>query len=178
LAETPAGSKNIHTQERIQGGEEIGKNAGGGVHRRHLILLLKLSPIIPVLFVILSVAKDFLDPESNWAKLCTPTWIAVELRNLNPKTYYVYIMSGASETLYTGMTNDLERRVFEHKNKVIKGFTSRFKLNRLLYFEEFNDALDAIAAEKKIKGWLRVKKLDLIRTINPEFKGLSEDWDM
>lgn len=93
-----------------------------------------------------------------------------------PKTYYVYIMSGPSETLYTGVTNDIERRVYEHKHKLIKGFSSKFNINRLLYYEAFNHALDAIAAEKQIKGWLRRKKLDLIRSINPEFKDLSADW--
>ncbi len=91
-------------------------------------------------------------------------------------TYYVYIMSGPSETLYTGVTNDIERRVYEHKHKLIKGFSSRFNINRLLYFEAFNHPLDAIEAEKRIKGWLRRKKLDLIRSENPEFRDLSEDW--
>lgn len=97
---------------------------------------------------------------------------------MKSKTYYVYILSGPSETLYTRVTNDLERRVMEHKKKVVRGFSSKFNMNRLLYFESFNHPLDAIAAEKQIKGWLRKKKLDLIRTINPEFKDLSEDWEI
>lgn len=78
--------------------------------------------------------------------------------------------------MYTGVTNDLQRRMYEHKNKVIKGYSKNFNLNRLLFFEEFSHPLDAIESEKRIKGWLRVKKLDLIRTISPEFKDLSEDW--
>ena len=66
--------------------------------------------------------------------------------------------------------------MLEHKRKLIKGFSSKFNMNRLLYYEAFNHPVDAIAAEKMIKGWLRKKKLDLIRTINPEFRDLSEDW--
>ena len=62
------------------------------------------------------------------------------------KTYYVYILSGPSEILYTGVTNDLERRMLEHKRKLIKGFSSKFNMNRLLYFEAFNHPADAIAA--------------------------------
>ena len=95
---------------------------------------------------------------------------------MKSKTYYVYILSGPSAILYTGVTNDLEHRVLEHKGKLIKGFSSKFNMNRLVYYEAFNHPADAIAAEKMIKGWLRKKKLELIRTINPEFKDLSEDW--
>ena len=93
-------------------------------------------------------------------------------------TYYVYILSGPSAILYTGVTNDLERRMHEHKHKVIKGFSSKFNMNRLLYYETFNHPLDAITAEKRIKGWLRKKKLELIRSINPEIKDMSEDWEL
>jgi len=95
---------------------------------------------------------------------------------VKPNPYYVYILSGPSSILYTGVTNDLERRVLEHKGKLIQGFSSKFNMNRLLYYEAFNHPADAIAAEKMIKGWLRKKKLDLIRTMNPEFKDLSDDW--
>ena len=93
------------------------------------------------------------------------------------RSYYVYIMSGPSETLYTGVTGDLEHRVYEHKHKLIHGFTSRFNVNRLLYYEEFDQANDAIAREKQIKGLLRVKKLRLIRHSNPNFEDLSKDWE-
>ncbi len=96
---------------------------------------------------------------------------------MKSKTYYVYILSGPGAILYTGVTSDLERRILEHKRKLIKGFSSKFNMNRLVYYEAFNHPADAIAAEKRIKGWLRKKKLDLIRTINPEFKNLSEDWE-
>jgi len=91
-------------------------------------------------------------------------------------TFFVYILSGPSGILYTGVTNDLERRMYEHKNKVVKGFTNQFNMNRLVYYEEFHHPVDAIAAEKKIKGWARKKKLNLIRERNPQFNDLSEDW--
>jgi putative endonuclease len=95
---------------------------------------------------------------------------------MSQNTYYVYIIGGKSETLYTGITNNLERRMLEHKRKLKKGYSSKFGLNKLLYFDTFAHALDAIEAEKKVKGWTRAKKLALIRTINPTFEDLSKDW--
>ena len=92
------------------------------------------------------------------------------------KTYYVYIMSSKSGTLYTGMTNDLERRVYEHKNKLVDGFTKKYNVNRLVYYEETGDVDSAIAREKQIKGWRRSKKTDLIKSINPKWTDLSVDW--
>jgi putative endonuclease len=92
------------------------------------------------------------------------------------KYYYVYIMTNKSRTLYTGVTNNLERRVWEHKNKVIPGFTSKYKITQLVYYEEGSDINVAIAREKQIKGWLRAKKIALIESMNPEWKDLSEDW--
>lgn len=91
-------------------------------------------------------------------------------------TYYVYILSNESGLLYTGVTNDLERRVYEHKAKLIKGFTQKYGIARLLYFEEFDNINEARDAEKRIKGWTRKRKLDLIRTQNPRFVDLSKDW--
>lgn len=88
--------------------------------------------------------------------------------------YYVYILTNKSNTLYTGVTNNLERRLFEHKNKIISGFTTKYKLDRLAYYCEFNRIEDAIGAEKKIKGWTRRKKIELIKSINPRFEDLSE----
>lgn len=88
--------------------------------------------------------------------------------------YYVYILTNKSNTLYVGVTNNLERRIIEHSFKNISSFTSRYNLNRLVYFEEFQRVEEAIESEKKIKGWTRKKKLDLIKTINPEFKDLSD----
>jgi len=92
------------------------------------------------------------------------------------KEYYVYIMSNKSGTLYTGVTNDLERRIWEHKNHVIEGFTKRYNIKQLLYFESSDDVTAAIAREKQIKGMLRSKKIELIKTTNPQLKDLSQDW--
>ncbi|MBX3048769.1 MAG: GIY-YIG nuclease family protein [Anaerolineales bacterium] len=89
---------------------------------------------------------------------------------------YVYILGNNGGMLYVGVTNDLERRVYEHKTKAIPGYTSKFSINQLWYFEEFGHILDAITAEKRIKGWLRSKKLALVRQHNPKFADLSADW--
>ncbi len=92
------------------------------------------------------------------------------------KKYYVYIMASKSRVVYTGITNDLERRVNEHKNKIVEGFTSKYNVNRLVYFEETNDVHAALNREKQIKGWLRSKKTALIESINPTWKDLSLEW--
>ena len=76
------------------------------------------------------------------------------------KSYYVYIMTNKSKTLYVGMTNNLERRVYEHKNKLIEGFTKKYNINKLVYYETFDNVNDAIRREKQIKGWLRIKKIN------------------
>ena len=90
------------------------------------------------------------------------------------KKYYVYILTNKyNKVLYIGVTNNLQRRIDEHKNKFIKGFTSKYNLTKLVYFQEFTDIQDALAGEKKIKGWLRIKKIKLIESINPEWKDLS-----
>ena len=90
--------------------------------------------------------------------------------------YFVYIMNSPTGTLYTGMTNDLHHRVYEHKNKLVKGFTSKYNVTRLAYFEETSDVKAAIAREKEIKGWRRSKKLALIKTQNPKWQDLAEGW--
>ena len=74
------------------------------------------------------------------------------------RKHYVYIMTNKSRTLYTGVTNDLERRVFEHKNKLKRGFTSKYNITKLVWFDESDDVLQAIEGEKKTKGWRRLKK--------------------
>ena len=78
------------------------------------------------------------------------------------KQYFVYILTSKSGTLYTGMTNNLERRVHQHKHKLIEGFTSKYNVNRLVYYETYRDVRDAIDREKQIKGWRRSKKIALI----------------
>ena len=83
------------------------------------------------------------------------------------KSYYMYIMTNPSRTLYVGVTNDLERRVFEHKSGSVPGFTCRYNINRLVYFEDTGDVRAAIEREKQIKGWTRAKKIRLIETMNP-----------
>ena len=96
-------------------------------------------------------------------------------KNSNSKNYYVYIMSNLARTLYTGVTNDLERRANEHKTGAISGFTKRYKIDRLVYFQETNDITEAIAAEKQIKGLLRSRKIALIEEENPTWRDLSAD---
>ncbi len=91
------------------------------------------------------------------------------------RNYYVYIMTNLSKTLYTGVTNNLDRRVYEHKNKLIEGFTKKYNITQLVYFEVFNNIEDAIRREKQIKGWVRKKKIALIESINPEWKDLYEE---
>ena len=92
------------------------------------------------------------------------------------KQYYVYVMTNKSRTLYTGVTDNLERRVYEHKNKLIEGFTKRYNITKLVYYEETNDVQSAIMREKQIKGWLRRKKVALIEAINPGWADLSDEW--
>ena len=88
--------------------------------------------------------------------------------------YYVYLLTNKHNTvLYTGVTNDLRRRIYEHKNQLIEGFTKRYNINKLVYFEYTTDVKTAIEREKQIKGWTRKKKNDLIETMNPEWKDLS-----
>jgi putative endonuclease len=89
------------------------------------------------------------------------------------KQYYVYIMASYSRVLYTGVTNDLCRRVYEHKNKVHDGFTSKYNVNQLVYYDLTNDVTAAIEREKQIKGWRRDKKITLIEGINPKWIDLS-----
>ena len=90
--------------------------------------------------------------------------------------YYIYIMSNNKNTvLYVGMTNDLKRRVEEHKSNSIKGFTQRYCCHKLVYYEEFSDVNQAIYREKQIQGWLRSKKDEMINARNAERKDLYEE---
>lgn len=82
-------------------------------------------------------------------------------------------MTNKSDTLYTGVTNNLPRRVYEHKNKLVKGFTEKYNIDKLVFYEIFNTPREAIAVEKKIKGWTRVKKIALIKRKNPRFEELE-----
>lgn len=91
-------------------------------------------------------------------------------------TYYVYIMSSRYRAIYAGVTNDLLRRVDEHRHKFVDGFAKRYNITRLVYFESFTHVRDAIAREKQIKAWSRQKKIALIRSTNPEWNDLAKDW--
>jgi len=90
--------------------------------------------------------------------------------------YYVYIATNKRNTvLYTGVTNNLERRMYEHENKLVAGFTARYNVRKLIYYEIFPTVIEAIEAEKKIKGWTRQKKIDLIFERNPFLKDLIKE---
>ncbi|MGI8740425.1 MAG: GIY-YIG nuclease family protein [Gammaproteobacteria bacterium] len=88
----------------------------------------------------------------------------------------MYILTNNSRTLYTGVTNDLMRRIYEHRQKMVSGFTARHNIARLAWFEETGDITSAIAREKQIKGWLRSRKFALIESVNPKWEDLSADW--
>ncbi len=90
--------------------------------------------------------------------------------------YYVYIMSNYARMLYIGVTNNLERRIYEHKHKLTAGFTARYSLKHLVYFEETSDVRAAIEREKQLKGWRCDRKIALIAPANPQWRDLSADW--
>ena len=91
------------------------------------------------------------------------------------RQYYVYILTNKSnKILYIGVTNDLQRRMFEHKNKMVKGFTKKYNLTKLVYFETTTDIRSALEKEKQLKNWHRAWKLKLINEFNPKWKDLSE----
>ena len=93
------------------------------------------------------------------------------------KLYYVYLLTNwNNKVIYVGITNDLRRRLFEHKNKLIKGFTEKYNIYKLVYYETTTDVTSAIAREKEIKKWRREKKNRLVETINPDWKVLSTGW--
>jgi putative endonuclease len=93
-----------------------------------------------------------------------------------PKTYYVYIMSNQSKMLYVGVTHNLQYRVAQHKKKLVAGYTKRYNLFKLVYYETFSDVRKAIAREKELKGWLRAKKVALITRRNPAWNDLAAAW--
>ncbi|MBI5037555.1 MAG: GIY-YIG nuclease family protein [Candidatus Kerfeldbacteria bacterium] len=93
------------------------------------------------------------------------------------RTFYVYIMTNDWNTvLYTGVTNDLSSRVLQHKRREVSGFTQRYHVTKLIYYEEFQYVYDAIEREKQLKGWLRRKKDELIASMNPRWKDISDGW--
>ncbi len=93
------------------------------------------------------------------------------------KTYYVYLITNwNNKVLYIGVTNNLERRIYEHKNKLIKGFTEKYNINKLVHFEQTNDIQSAIFREKEIKHWRREKKNILVESTNKKWNDLSKQW--
>ena len=90
--------------------------------------------------------------------------------------YYVYIVTNSTNNvLYTGVTNNLIRRTYEHKNKLVPGFTSKYNVNKLVYYDSTNEAISAIEREKQIKGWTRKKKINLINDFNPNWIDLYSE---
>ena len=92
------------------------------------------------------------------------------------RSYYVYILSNRHRTIYVGMTNDLQRRLLEHKQRLVPGFTSRYGIDRLVHVEVGSDVYSIRTREKQIKGWVRRKKIALIEAGNPDWRDLSDDW--
>ncbi len=90
--------------------------------------------------------------------------------------YFVYIMASETGTLYSGVTNNLERRVSEHQQGLVDGYTKKYGCTRLVYYEHYQDIRDAIARETQLKKWNRIKKENLIKTVNPRWDDLSEEW--
>lgn len=92
-------------------------------------------------------------------------------------TYYIYILTNKNNSVfYIGITNNLIRRIYEHRHFLVLGFTNRYQLNKIVYFEEYTNALEAIRREKQLKNWHRQWKINLIKKSNPEFKDLSLSW--
>jgi putative endonuclease len=92
------------------------------------------------------------------------------------KTFYVCIMVSKTGTFYTGITSNIRKRVWEHKNHIISGFSDKYKTERLLYYETIGDSLSAIGREKQIKNWRREKKVKLIESINPQLNDIVCEW--
>ena len=92
------------------------------------------------------------------------------------RQYYVYILTNATRKLYVGVTNDLERRMHQHRSKLVLGFTNKYNINWLVYYEQTSDVEAALAREKQIKAWRRSKKVALIETTNPRWRDLSLEW--
>jgi len=92
------------------------------------------------------------------------------------KSYYVYIVASISGTLYVGVTNNIRKRVDQHKKHLVPGFTDKYNVDRLLYVETLGDAHSAIRREKQIKAWRREKKVKLIDSLNPDWDDLSDGW--
>lgn len=92
------------------------------------------------------------------------------------KEYSVYIMASRTKVIYTRVSGNLMERVWQHKNKITKGFTACYNVNKLVYYAQTNDIHEALEFEKRVKGWVRRKKVELIESINPNWEDLARDW--
>ena len=97
-------------------------------------------------------------------------------RRRKRREFYVYVLANRSKMLYIGVTGDLERRISEHKQKLLPGYAARYNLNQLVYYEVFPYVVDAIAREKQLKHWLRARKVALVEQENPTWADLAADW--
>ena len=96
---------------------------------------------------------------------------------MTEKTYYVYLLTNwNNKVMYVGITNNLERRIYEHKEKIVKGFTEKYNVNKLVYYEQTSDIVEALNREKEIKKWRRNKKNQLVENTNPAWRDLSNDF--
>jgi putative endonuclease len=95
---------------------------------------------------------------------------------MSQRSYWTYLMTNRSGTLYIGVTNNLARRVYEHRHHLVSGFTSRYLVDRLIHAESFSEILDAIAREKQLKNWSRARKLALIKEDNPDWRDSADEW--
>lgn len=139
---------------------------------KNLVRIRNFSFVTHILRFAKSLSLSLL---KEWQYKCI--FILFETLNMQSNNrYYVYIMTNKSGTLYIGLTNNLKRRVYQHKNKKVEGFTKKYNINKLIYFEVFGDIYSAIAREKTTKGWLRKKKIELIKSSNPDWRDLSPDW--
>ena len=98
------------------------------------------------------------------------------MRPLRERRYYVYVPTNRTRRLYAGVTNDLERRMYEHKDKLVPGFASKYNLTWLAYYEETSDVMSAIEREKEVKGWRRNRQEAMVESMNPEWRDLSLEW--
>jgi putative endonuclease len=92
------------------------------------------------------------------------------------RRYYVYVLTNKSRTLYVGVTGNLALRLYQHQNKLVEGFTKRYNITQLVYVEQTDHVIDAIAREKEIKGWRRSKKIALVESVNPQWLDLSKEF--
>jgi putative endonuclease len=123
------------------------------------------------------MTKELKNKDVHPSQTISPYLAIIEVSAMRPqKKYFVYILTNRSKTLYTGVTNSLVRRVREHKLGIGSSFAAKYRLDRLAYFERFDDIRNAIEREKQIKSYRRIQKIALIVSLNPEWKDLSAEW--